>query len=213
LIDSRRIRHGVRSVAERVLPSSLVVWRGRRDRRRIALSFDDGPCELTRDYLAVLERYRARATFFLVGEACASQPELVHAIAARGHELAGHGYTHRRFPTLSAAELEDELLRTQALLPPRSEGRLLVRPPHGAVSLSTIFVCARMGFTTALWSDDSGDWCTQSAADVRSADWRPGAIVLMHEGQTWTLEALPRILGKLRQEGHELVTVGELLDG
>jgi peptidoglycan-N-acetylglucosamine deacetylase len=217
-------RRGAKSLAEAVLPASVVAWRGPEVRgwgqgiRRVALTFDDGPDELTRDYLSVLERFGARATFFVVGELCAARPDLVSEIAAAGHELGGHGYTHRRFTSLSASELRRELTRTAALLPARPPGRALVRPPHGAVSLSSIITCARAGFTTALWSFDSGDWCTKRASDVLAAfdderAWRPGAVVLLHEGQPWTMEALPGILGRLREAGHELVTMGELLDG
>jgi peptidoglycan/xylan/chitin deacetylase (PgdA/CDA1 family) len=200
------------------------VWRGpqahgRRpvsEKRWVALTFDDGPTALTRAYLSVLERFRARATFFVVGELCAAHPELVSAIAAGGHELGGHGYTHRRFTTLGAPALRDELARTAALLPPRAFGRALVRPPHGAVSLSSIVTCARASFTTALWSCDSGDWRTRRADEVLEAfrsgpALEPGAIVLLHEGQAWTMDALPAILRGLTERGHELVTLSEML--
>ena len=215
----------MRALAQAVLPPSVVVWSGpaaksnenseRRRQRRVALTFDDGPTPLTRDYLAVLERFDARATFFVVGELCARHPEWVHAISSRGHELAGHGYTHQRFTKLSKSELSSELERTQALLPPSKRRRPLLRPPHGAVSLSSVVACARAGFTLALWSYDSGDSRTERADDVakefllRPVD--PGAIVLFHEGQAWTLDALPTILQTLRRAGHELCTVGELL--
>ena len=218
-------RRGVKSLVQAILPQSVVVWQRRRSarqvvrgqvRRRIALTFDDGPGELTRPYLNVLERFGVRATFFVVGELCAARPEFVSAIAAGGHELGGHGYTHRRFPTLVSRDLREELSRTAALLPRLPGRRPLVRPPHGAVSLSSILTCAKAGFTTVLWSHDSEDWCTTSADHVCAAfeDERapePGAIVLLHEGQPWTLDALPRVLSRLSEAGHDLVTVGELL--
>ncbi len=208
------------------MPESVVAWHGRAartavggsSRRGVALTFDDGPSELTPAYLDVLRRSGARATFFVVGALCAIHPEIVSAIEAGGHELAGHGYTHRPFPGLIAEDLRAELTRTAALLPKASGKRPLVRPPHGAVSVSSIITCARAGFTTALWSHDSGDWRTTRADEVCAAfegDGRPGsgAIVLLHEGQSWTLEALPRVLGMLSEAGHDLVTVGELLGG
>ena len=75
--------------------------------------------------------------------------------------------------------------------------------------------CAITGFTTVLWSHDSGDCRTECAGDVVralvEAPLAGGEIVLLHEGQSWTLEALPEIVGRLRKAGHELVTVGELL--
>lgn len=226
----RGITAAGRRVAKRigaaVLPASMVVWRGPRAPHargperagRMALTFDDGPTGLTEGYLEVLARFDARATFFVIGELCARRPDLVMKITEAGHEVAGHGYTHRCFPSLSAAELDSELRLTAALLPSSADRRLLVRPPHGAVSPRSMFVCTRAGFTTALWSFDSCDWRTNRADEVVAAFGdekasKSGAIVLLHEGQSWTLEALPLILGKLGKDHHELVTVGELLHG
>jgi peptidoglycan-N-acetylglucosamine deacetylase len=220
-------RKSARAIAGRVVPTSLLVMNGpdsppkpevRRSggRRRVALTFDDGPDELTPEYLATLKQFDVQATFFLVGDNCARYPEHVRALADAGHELAGHGYTHRRFSALSARELRAELERTQALLPASPRERPLVRPPHGSLSLPALFTCARAGFTIALWSYNSGDWCTDRA-DVIARTFRDrppedGAIVLLHEGQRWTLEALPAVIGSLRDRGYELCTVGELFD-
>jgi peptidoglycan/xylan/chitin deacetylase (PgdA/CDA1 family) len=213
-------------VAEAVLPASVVVWRGRevheplgaqRGKGRVALTFDDGPTSLTRGYLDCLARVGARATFFVVGAECERHPELVRAISDAGHQLAGHGFTHRRFPSLSDTELGIELGLTAAMLP-STGGRPLVRPPHGAVSPSSLLTCTRAGFTTALWSFDSGDSRTDRAEAVLAAFENgdgapPGSVVLLHEGQGWTLDALPAILDGFGREGRELVTMGELLDG
>jgi peptidoglycan/xylan/chitin deacetylase (PgdA/CDA1 family) len=219
-----RGRKGVRALAEAVVPPSFVVWRGPEahehldgTRSRIALTFDDGPTSLTRDYLAVLERFGVRATFFLVGELCARQPELVQAIVRGGHELAGHGYTHRRFPELSRHALTLELEQTRRLLPADGRRRSFVRPPHGAISVGSTLTSVAAGYTTVLWSYDSGDWATENATTVADKfveqTVAPGDIILMHEGQTWTLDALPRVLETLTGAGHELVTTGELLLG
>jgi len=215
----RQARRSARALAELCLPASVVVWRGARplagERSKIALTFDDGPEPLTLDYLEVLDRFRARATFFVVGELCARHPELVSAIAARGHELAGHGYRHRRFSELSPAALREELFETRRLLPGDRRRTSLVRPPHGAVSLTSTLTSLSAGFTTVLWSYDSCDAQASTALEVTRRFERdavpPGAIVLLHEGQPWTLAALPRILETLNEAGHELVTLGELL--
>jgi len=183
---------------------------------RIALTFDDGPTSLTPQYLAVLKQLGVRATFFVIGELCTQRPDLVAAIAAHGHELAGHGYTHRRFTELSKLELTEELERTEALLPPRpSTSRPLVRPPHGSVSVRSMLTCRSRGFTTVLWSFNSDDWCNKDTAQVEETFHErtaaAGEIVLLHEGQSWTMNALPTIVGALEKAGHDLVTVGELL--
>jgi peptidoglycan/xylan/chitin deacetylase (PgdA/CDA1 family) len=81
--------------------------------------------------------------------------------------------------------------------------------------LGSLLTCARGGYTTVLWSDDSGDWCNRQPHVVERAFTEPaladGAIGLLHEGQTWTMNALPTIIGTLKKAGHELVAVGELL--
>jgi peptidoglycan/xylan/chitin deacetylase (PgdA/CDA1 family) len=230
-----RGRRGAKALAEDLLPESMLVFRGREGRRKslsslrrvlrspphvpatpghVALTFDDGPTSLTPGYLDVLARLDVRATFFVIGELCAARPDLVRAISDGGHELASHGYTHRRFTTLSRAELVNELTRTRALLP-QTTGRELVRPPYGAVSLTSLVTCAREGFTSVLWSLNSFDWQLQNASEIEKRlamqAISPGEILLLHEGQSWTENALPAIVGSLRQAGHELVTVGELL--
>jgi peptidoglycan/xylan/chitin deacetylase (PgdA/CDA1 family) len=206
----------LKRLAADALPRAVLVRQGSPKRRRVALTFDDGPHALTDAYLDVLERFGARATFFVVGKSCALHlPALRHAVA-RGHELAGHGFTHTAFPKLDAAALRDELDRTAALLPPARAGRRLVRPPTGATSLRSLALCARAGYTTVLWSRDSDDCRTTSPDDV-AARLAPelvqaGDIVLLHESQSWTLAALPRILEGLQRAGLEAVTVSELLD-
>jgi peptidoglycan/xylan/chitin deacetylase (PgdA/CDA1 family) len=218
----RVARAGVRRLAEAFMPHSMIVWRGPSSSTapragRVALTFDDGPDGMTPEYLSVLAGLGVRATFFVIGSQCEKRPELVTRIAEAGHELGAHGYTHRKFPSLDARELQSELRDTQRFLPKTSAAKPLVRPPHGAVSFSSMLTCARAGFTTVLWSHDSNDCRTERTSDVVQAfeqlEMRQGDIVLMHEGQRWTVDALPTVVGRLREAGHALVTVGELLDG
>ncbi len=237
-------RRLAKATAGAVLPSSLLVVSGPKTRRRVALTFDDGPGPQTARYLDILDRFGAFATFFVVGEACVSYPEMLDEIVTRGHELGGHGYTHTPFPALDDVALNQELKRTLALLPPlmsASSGekqrpasrdswpaehqtayrcqphraRPLVRPPRGEVSLRSLLSCASAGFSTVLWSRDSEDWRrTQAREIVQLFEQHPpqaGDILLFHEGQTWTLSALPNLLERLTGAGYELVTVSHLL--
>ena len=212
--DSWRARW--RRRAADALPRAVLVRQVPTAAKRVALTFDDGPHELTGRYLDVLDSFGARATFFVVGQTCEDHGAALRDVVARGHELAGHGYTHTAFPKLDATALRDELERTAALLPPARAGRRLVRPPTGATSLRTLALTARAGYTTVLWSRDSDDCRTTSpdevAARVTPELVQPGDIVLLHESQPWTLAALPRILEGLARAGFETVPVGELLE-
>lgn len=207
-------RRAAKAAAGVVLPKVWFAYHGPRQGKRVSITFDDGPAHLTLAYIAVLESFGVRATFFVVGDACRERAGELEELAVRGHEIAVHGYSHRPFPALSPSELTHELEQTCQLLPPTS-GRTLVRPPRGALSAAALMTCARAGYTTVLWSRDSEDWRTQDSAELvrsfRDAPARPGDILLFHEGQPWTLAALPHILNDLLEADYELVTVGELL--
>jgi peptidoglycan/xylan/chitin deacetylase (PgdA/CDA1 family) len=206
----------LKDLAARAIPDRVLVKRGAAGAKRVALTFDDGPHELTDAYLDVLDRFGARATFFVVGRACEQHPEALLRIVARGHEVAGHGFTHTAFTKLGVGALRDELARTAALLPPAATGRPLVRPPYGATSVRSLAVSAQAGYTSVLWSRDSDDCRTTAPAEVAArlapGELQPGEIVLMHESQEWTLAALPPALEALAAAGWQAVTVGEILE-
>jgi peptidoglycan/xylan/chitin deacetylase (PgdA/CDA1 family) len=207
-------RRAAKAAAGVVLPKLWFAYHGSRHGKRLSVTFDDGPADLTEAYVALLESFGVRATFFVVGENCRARAHELEELAVRGHEIAVHGYSHRPFPALATDELTRELNATCELLPATS-GRTLVRPPRGELSPGALMTCARAGYTTVLWSRDSGDCRTQDSAELvrgfQELPARAGDILLFHEGQPWTLAALPHILDDLLEADHELVTVGELL--
>jgi peptidoglycan/xylan/chitin deacetylase (PgdA/CDA1 family) len=204
-------------MATLALPRSTFFAHGARDRtrKRVALTFDDGPDEMTARYLDVLGDLGVRATFFIVGENASREPDLVAAYVRHGHELGGHGYTHEPFTAMDGRQLVNELFNTEALLPTRNEAPCLVRPPRGALSPRVLLRIAAAGFSTVLWSVDSDDCRTRDprAVERRLAPDRvtPGDVVLLHELQPWTIAALPCVVRALRREGWEFVTVSELM--
>ena len=181
---------------------------------RVALTFDDGPDELTPRYLDALDELRAPASFFLVGTACEKRPELVREYVRRGHHVAAHGYDHTRFTKLDRRALLAQCGRTDDLLASTTSERAWVRPPHGALDAASLLALRFAGYTLALWSVDSHDYKERDAAAVAARCAPPhvgnGDVVLLHEGQTWTLDALPAIVGRLRDAGLELVTMRDL---
>lgn len=91
----------------------------------------------------------------------------------------------------------------------------LVRSPRGSVSPASLARVALAGYTTVLWSADSDDCRTRDVREIASRleprRIAPGEIIVMHEGQPWTLDALPVVVRSLRSEGDELVRVSDLL--
>jgi peptidoglycan/xylan/chitin deacetylase (PgdA/CDA1 family) len=169
----------------------------------VALTFDDGPYpETTPALLAALGG--TRATFFLWGEHAAAHPDLVRAIAAAGHAIGNHTWTHPQLTTLPAAERDQEVRRTQDLLTRLTGLRpALFRPPYGDTDPSMGPMLAEHGLTEVLWSVDTRDWagCTADEIVTAAGAVEPGGVVLMHEGRPATLDAVPRILAALAGRG------------
>ncbi len=182
--------------------------------RRIALTFDDGPDELTPSYLDVLDELGVPATFFLLGENAERHPLMVRDYIRRGHQLASHGFDHRRFTELSRSQLLDQCARTEVAIGGQISGRPWVRPPHGSVDATSILSLLAARYTVALWSVDSRDYLDRDvislAATCAPANIGSGDVLLFHEGQHWTLNALPRIVRALHGAGYELVTMHDL---
>jgi peptidoglycan/xylan/chitin deacetylase (PgdA/CDA1 family) len=210
----RQLRSVVKDTVFRVIPRSRLVQRGSAQERRVALTFDDGPDHLTKAYLDLLDELDVRATFFLVGKGCEREPELMREYVRRGHQIASHGYDHTHFTRLSWARLRDQLRRTDDVLGPSSTARSWVRPPYGRVDGRVLAQLLASGKMIAMWSLDSRDYETRDATEVAERcsprHVAPGEVILHHEGQTWTLDALPRIVAGLRDAGYELVTMAEL---
>jgi peptidoglycan/xylan/chitin deacetylase (PgdA/CDA1 family) len=137
--------------------------------------------------------------------------------------LGNHSYTHRDFRTLTAAEIDEELERTEAALA-RScdqDPRPFFRPPSGGVNAAVLAAVGAAGYRrTVTWDVDTIDWrpiandppgptADQIVAKVLG-NARNGSIVLMHLGGYETYEALPAIVAGLRDRGLELVTLDEL---
>lgn len=191
-----------------------VLRRGPLTSKRIALTFDDGPDEMTMQYLEMLDDLGVPATFFVCGERAASHPDLIREYVKRGHQVANHGYDHTRFTKLSRRQLLEQLERTEHAIGGQVTGRAWVRPPHGAVDTTSLVTMRTAGYVVALWSIDSCDYQIRDAQRLAEkcspAVVNAGDVLLFHEGQQWTLDALPRIVTSLHAAGLECVTMHDL---
>ena len=206
------VRAAIKNVVFDRVPGLL--RRGPATSKRIALTFDDGPDDMTLRYLDVLDDLGVPATFFVLGEHAHDHPELIREYVRRGHQVAGHGYDHQRFTKLKRGELLDQCKRTDEAIGGQPTGQPWVRPPHGSLDSLSLISLRVAGYVVALWSLDS---CDYEDRDIASLTERcsphavsGGEVLLFHEGQEWTLEALPRIVTALHASGMECVTMADL---
>lgn len=204
------------------LLTAACAWRGPRSARRLALTFDDGPDpEWTPRVLDALAAAGVRATFFLVGERAQRAADVVRRIAAEGHEIGNHSWSHRSLwlcgPRATAAEIRraHECLGALAGAPPRH-----FRPPWGMVNAAMFPILRRIGERCVFWSiQPEGRRPVPAARQIAHVmdRARPGAIVDLHDGEGTALaparllQALPPLLDGLRERGYALTTVVDLL--
>jgi len=175
----------------------------------IALTLDDGPSAATPPLLDALDG--VAATFFLVGDLIADQPDVVAALGARGHSVGIHGWSHTSFPDLTDDELRGELTDASDVVERLSGTRpRLVRPPYGHLDERTASVVRELGFVPVLWSIDPRDWAEPGADAIVEhtlAAATDGAIVLLHDraDRPGTLAAVARLVTALPTAGYRLV--------
>ncbi|MBW4841141.1 MAG: polysaccharide deacetylase family protein [Paenibacillaceae bacterium] len=198
-----------------------IVWEVPMSEKFIALTFDDGPDELqTPKILELLDKYQAKATFFVVGDRVKRFPDIVRLEQAGGHEIGNHSYHHPSFHRLTLKTLTEELAMTQeAIFETTGSKPVLFRPPGGYYNEAIVELTKHNDLKMILWSwhQDTKDWASPGVYKiVRKVlnNARNGDIILMHDyvhNSTQTLEALKVILPELQSRGYRFVTVSELL--
>ena len=187
------------------------------DRKCVAITFDAANSPANTDkILDLLDRYDAKATFFVIGEFALVHPDVCERIVARGHELASHSYEHLEMRTATLEQAYKSLTRTDALLRTfNGDTRVLYRPPSGASTFRDRAIARGLGTEVIQWSVDSGDGfadSTESGVQYRiKTHLHNGGIVLMHVYGKHTMKALETLLPYYQQQGYAFVTVSELL--
>ena len=190
------------------------LWAVNPNKPMIALTYDDGPYRpTTNQILDVLEKYNARATFFVVGNRLTTYSDCLAREASLGCEIGCHTYNHTTLTSASDATIQSEIANTNALISQYSgQTPRLVRAPGGSVNSHVQSV---VGYPLIQWSVDTRDWShrnTQTTITHVQTHASDGAIVLMHDIHAATANAAEGVVSYLVGEGYQLVTVSEMMD-
>jgi peptidoglycan-N-acetylglucosamine deacetylase len=165
---------------------------------RIALTFDDGPSDVSREIAARLAARGAHATFFVIGREIRGREEVVRELAAAGHELGNHGYEHivaSEFP--DPAALEADMLANSDLIEEVTGVRPRLMRPRGGLGCDLCGpIAARLGMRLVRWTDNTRDLETEDPdviVERALALARPAGVMVMHDRPP-TADALDAIL-------------------
>lgn len=177
----------------------------------IAITFDDGPGPRTGEILDVLQKYNARATFFMLGQKVAGNEEVIKRMKELGNELANHSFNHPQLTKLSVPDIQAQINDTnQLVINACGSPTTLVRPPYGAVNDT---VKATIPYPLIMWNVDTLDWKTrnvQANVDAVMGTAADGNIVLLHDIHDASVDAAKIFIPKLIEQGYQLVTVSEM---
>jgi peptidoglycan/xylan/chitin deacetylase (PgdA/CDA1 family) len=137
----------------------------------LALTFDDGPnTAWTPKLLDVLAEHGVKATFFMLGSRAEGAPELVRRVAAEGHLIANHSWSHPNLALTVAGKVRDELVRTSAVLEEITGERVrYFRPPFGARRPVVFRIARELELTPVLWNAMTSDWSEPSGDKIAVA--------------------------------------------
>lgn len=184
--------------------------------KMVALTFDDGPSTTTPYVLDVLERYDAKATFFLIGQNVNSDTaSIMQRQVNMGCELANHSYTHQDMSGMSANDVKNQIQWTSSAIKNTVGVDVkFFRAPYLSTS-NTMFQNVGLSFIQGI---DTKDYDSNTSVNQRVNNVlnnvSDGSIILMHDfqGNNATVEALPQIIEGLQRQGYTLVTVSELFE-
>ena len=186
----------------------------KKNQKVVALTFDDGPNPATTNQaLDTLSKYGIKATFFVLGKNVSGNEDILKRMKADGHVIGNHSWSHPVLSKLSLDEAKKQITDTEdALTKVLGSSSKLMRPPYGAI---TDDIRNSLDLSFIMWDVDSLDWKSKNEASILTEiqrQVRNGSIILMHDIHAETVNALPKIIDYLKEQGYHFVTVPEMLN-
>ena len=183
-----------------------------KEKKLVAITFDDGPSKYTSELVDILTKNGAKATFFIVGSNVSNYSDSVVKSYQAGNEIGIHTYSHNSFTKMTIEQIQSELSKTRALLDGIDvDYSNIVRPPYGNINKN---IQGNINTSFILWSVDTRDWESKNKdaiiAEVK-ANISEGSIILFHDIYPSTIEAIKELLPELTDE-YQFVTVSELFN-
>ncbi|MEM6483419.1 MAG: polysaccharide deacetylase family protein [Pseudomonadota bacterium] len=200
----------------RFLPPSLIVTTGRNNKRRLYLTFDDGPHpDVSLQVGELLKRHGIAGSFFCIGPNLERNPEIARRLIEDGHVLCNHSYSHKNYRRMTFADqLADLEACAEALTNAGSTSERVFRAPQGQLSLQSILRLRKKAWRIVHWSYDSLDYQKPTANELvrrfKDGPVSSGDILLFHDDDTVCVQALEQLIPMWLEQDFSFGTVSEL---
>lgn len=180
--------------------------------KKVALTFDDGPhSKNTKEILDLLDKYNAKATFFVLGTQVGFYENILKDVYNRGHQIGNHTWSHKDLKKLENSEIKEQITKTDNAIK-KAIGIIpkIYRPPYGSHNSSVDKVT---GKKVVMWDVDTLDWknkSPQKMLEIVKKEVKNNSIILLHDIHTPTVEGVRLILEYLKSEGYLFVRVDQL---
>ena len=185
-------------------------------RKAVALTFDDGPSPYTDRLLDIFAQYGAKGTFLVMGERIEERASTLKRAADEGHEIGNHTFSHGPLNYMTDEETVRELTLTGDMIKEiTGKDARFVRPPYGAFDDRVCERAKELSLSLLCWSLDTADWATEDPEkvfDAAAGKAEDGDIILFHDSQRSTVDAMEKLIPRLIGDGFELLTVPQLLE-
>ncbi len=197
----------------RPFPAAIIypdaIYTIRRGGRKLYLTFDDGPDqESTPRILDILKSHMVRATFFCTGSRISAVPGLFARMAAEGHTIGNHGYSHLNGLKTPVRTYCSDVFRGRDITCSN-----LFRPPYGRLRVRQYRILERtmqVVFWDVMPYDFDAGITANESYNILMKRIRPGSVIVLHDKPASTaLEYLDRFLGKAIAEGYSFGLVDE----
>ena len=183
----------------------------------MSLTFDSAYInDYTYDILDLLDKYDAKATFFMTADFMRKNIDQVADIIKRGHEIGNHSTNHPNFTKIKDTQIIKEVWECHELLRSKLGVEMsLFRYPYGAYSEKTMILLKTLGYYPIQWSYDSADWKNEGVAPILTRlgkdSFFPGSIILFHNVATYTKDALLYVFEIMKEKELKCVRVSDLI--
>lgn len=185
-------------------------------KKQVAISFDAAwGNEQTDTLLKILDKYKVKATFFLVGDWVDNFPNSVKDIAKCGHNIGNHSNTHPYMTKLSNADMSAQIQAcNEKVKKLTGKAPTLFRAPYGDYNNDVVKTVKSLDMYCVQWDVDSLDWKDPTPEQITQkvvGKIKNGSIVLMHNGAKNTPDALPKVIEGIKAKGFEIVPISKIL--